>query len=135
MRQIGVGEAGRDVVGEPGAELVGDTGNCVALVDDERDAATSSHEVGGHGDVAAEADDDVGSYAVDHLAGRLDGLAKLGWHENQILAGLAWQRHRRHQLQLVARLRDQGDLEPARRTKAHDLGTALAQDSSGGQER
>ncbi len=37
-RQVGVGEAGRDVLGEPRAELVGDARHGVALVDDERDA-------------------------------------------------------------------------------------------------
>ncbi len=135
VRQVGVGEARRDVLGESRAELVGDTRDRVALVHDQRDAATPGDEVGRHGDVPAEADDDIGLDPVDHLAGRLDRLAQLGGHQHQVLAGLARQRHGRHQLEVVAGLRDQRHLEAARRAEADDVVAAVAQHRSRGEER
>ena len=67
VRQVGAREAGGDVLGEPRAQLVGDAGDRVALVHDDGHVPAPGHQVGRHRDVAAEADHDVGTDAVEDV--------------------------------------------------------------------
>ena len=97
----------------------------------------AGREVGRHRDVAAEADHHVGADPVDDLQGGLDRAAQPGRDPEQVGARAARQRHRRDQLERVARLGDDPALEPARGAERGDLdaGVETAQGVGGGEQR
>ena len=76
-------------------------------------------QVGGHGDVAAEPDDDLGLDALEHRRGRGDGLA----HARRACGAAsrfdpARQRHRRDELERVPARRDERGVEALERCPA-----------------
>ena len=125
VRQVRVGEAGRHVVGHPGTEPVGDAGHRVALVDHDRHAALAGGEVGRHRHVAAEADDDVGADAVDHLEGGGPRGAQPGRRTQQVGAGTPRKGHPRHVLERQPGLGHEARLEALTRAEAGDLGRGV----------
>ena len=135
--QRGVREARRDVAGQPGTEAIRQARKGVALVHDQRQPTPPGRQVGRHGDVAAEADHDVGPHPVEDLAGGPDRRAQPARHPQQVDRGPAWQRHRRHQLERVARLRHHPGLQPAGRAQRGDLDVVdqAAQRVGRGQQR
>ena len=81
----GKGQCDRVSPGRP--QPVGQTRAGVLLVDDDWHACLSGGEVGGGGDVAAEADDDVGLDRLDGLGGCADRLAQPVWQAQQVPTG------------------------------------------------
>ncbi len=80
--------------------------------------SAARRQVGGQRDVAAEADDDVGVDVVEHGAGLPDGAPHPQRQAQQVAAGLARQRHRRDELEVVAALGHQPGLQAALRCRA-----------------
>ena len=91
--------------------------------------ATARRQVGGQCDVAAEADHDVGVDVVQHGAGLLDGAAHPHRQPQQVTGGLARQRHRGDELQVVPALGDQPGFQTALGAQGGDphLGVQRAQ--------
>ena len=64
-----LGGGGEHVGRHPGRQPGGYSGPGVGLVDDDRQAVSAGGEVRGSGDVAAEADHDLGAHAAEHRGG------------------------------------------------------------------
>jgi hypothetical protein len=102
----------------------------------DRDAALAGREVGRHGDVAAEADDDIGLDPVDDLERRTLRSAEPLRGLQQGLARLARQRDARHELEREACLGDQPRLEAGLRAEAGDLDRrVMPEQGRGGREQ
>jgi hypothetical protein len=101
-------------------DLVGPARTGVRLVHHNRHAATAGSQVGGHRHVAAEPDDDVGVDIVEHRAGLFHGATHPQRQPQQITAGLARQRYRRDQLEVVAAFGNQPGLEAPLGAKSCD---------------
>ena len=95
--------------------LLAQPGAGVGLVDDHgtRRAGAAGGQIGGQRDVAAETDHDVGVDVVEHRAGLPDRAAHPHRQPQQVGGGLARQRHRRDQLEVVAALGHQPGLQTA----------------------
>jgi hypothetical protein len=106
-------------------------------VHDQRDPAAAGGEVGGHRHVAAEADHHVRADPVEDVQRRGHRTAEPVRHAEQVGRRLARQRHRRDQLERVARLRHHPDLEAAGGAQRGDLDRVVdpAERVGGGQQR
>lgn len=101
--------------------LVGQAGPGILLVDDHRHAAATRGKVGGRGDVAAEADDDVRTDALDRSLRRAHGPGETAREHDEVRAGTAGQGHARHVRQGVPGLGDQPVLQTLLGAQDQDL--------------
>ena len=125
MAQLHRGRRRVDVAGEPRADPVGQPGLGVGLVHHDRDAAPARGEVGRQGDVAAEADHDLGVDAVQHGSGGPDGLHDPRGNLQQGLVRPARHRHRRDQLERVTPGRDEDGVQAAFGAQRGDRGRGV----------
>ena len=137
VRQVGAGEAGGDVRGEPGAELVGDAraARCPR-------APPAGACGGGRRGTPAPRRSRRSRPPRRAAPGRsprasLTEVAQPARRAQQVGVQPARQRHRRDQLERVARRRDHPGLQPAGRAQGDDLdvGGQPAQRVGGGEQR
>ena len=128
VRQLGAGVTGEDMVGEPGAELVGQAGPRVRLVHHDRDVPAASRQVRRRRHVAAEADQHVRLYPVEHPRGRADGAGQPPGHREQPGSERARHGHGRDQREFVPAHRHEPGLQATLGAQAdhHGAGVGLA---------
>jgi hypothetical protein len=137
-----IGYRGQHPTSRSGADPVGPARAGIGFMDHHGHPATAQRaaprrQVGGHCDVTAEADHDVGIDVFEHGSGLLHRPAHPHRQAKQVAGELAGQRHRRDELQVVTPLRDQPGFQSAVGAERGDphLGVERAQrigDSHGG---
>ena len=114
-------EGQRHRLGPGRPQAVGQAGAGVLLVDDDRHAGLPGGQVGGGGDVSAEADDDVGLHGLDGLGGCADRFSQPVRQTQQVPAGASRQGDPGNQGQLEAGLGNQAVLQPLGGPQDEDL--------------
>ncbi len=116
--ELGVRMAGEDVGGEPGAQPVGQPRPWVRLVHHDGNPAPPGGQVGGGGDVPAEADEHLRPGPVEHAGRRVDRPRQPAGHRQQLGRHRPGHRHGRDELERVSAQGDQPGLQAAFGTQA-----------------
>ncbi len=122
VRQPDLRRGGEHVPGHPGGEPVADTRAGVGLVDDQRDPPPARRQVGGDGDVAAEADDDVGADPLEHRLRGAHRRPESSRRREQRASRPARQRDRRDELERVPAGGDERGVQTLRRAQCGQSG-------------
>ena len=121
VRQAAGLGGGEHVRGQARRAPVGQARLGVGLVHDDRDRQAPRGEVGRHGDVAAEADDDVGAAPVRAPAEAARTASRTRARRgHQGAVEPARQRHRRHEFERVAARRDERGVQALRGAERGD---------------
>jgi hypothetical protein len=107
--------------GKARTDLVGEPRPGVGLVDDDGYPATARGEVGGQGNVASEASNDVGVAAPQYVADCFDSAEESGRNSRQLGCDPPGQRHRGDQGEVIAALPDEARLETPLGAERGDL--------------